>query len=52
MHRTFRLDIPQAQIHIGVKGIETEERVRLPEILAQPFRDVPEVSAFLRGPEK
>ena len=50
LHRTFRLDIPQEQIHIGVKGIDTEERVRLPEILAQPFRDVPEVSAFLRGP--
>ncbi|MGZ4900823.1 MAG: sterol desaturase family protein [Candidatus Angelobacter sp.] len=48
MHRTFRLDVPQEQIHIGVKGIDTEERVRLPEILTQPFRDVPEVSAFLR----
>jgi hypothetical protein len=34
-----------------VKGIDTEERVRLPEILTQPFRDVPEVSAFLRGPK-
>jgi sterol desaturase/sphingolipid hydroxylase (fatty acid hydroxylase superfamily) len=48
LHRTFRLDVPQ-KIHIGVKGIDTEERVRLPEILAQPFRDVPEVSAFLRN---
>jgi sterol desaturase/sphingolipid hydroxylase (fatty acid hydroxylase superfamily) len=47
IHRTFRLDVPQEQIHIGVKGIDSEERVRLPEILAQPFRDVPEVSAFL-----
>jgi sterol desaturase/sphingolipid hydroxylase (fatty acid hydroxylase superfamily) len=51
LHRTFRFDIPQDQIHIGVKGIDTEERVRLPEILTQPFRDVPEVSAFLREPE-
>jgi sterol desaturase/sphingolipid hydroxylase (fatty acid hydroxylase superfamily) len=49
IHRTFRLDIPQEQIHIGVKGIDTEERVRLPEILTQPFRDVPEVDAFLRA---
>jgi sterol desaturase/sphingolipid hydroxylase (fatty acid hydroxylase superfamily) len=50
IHRTFRLDVPQEQIHIGVKGIDTEERVRLPKIFAQPFRDVPEVNAFLRGP--
>jgi sterol desaturase/sphingolipid hydroxylase (fatty acid hydroxylase superfamily) len=47
IHRTFRLDIPQERIHIGVKGIDTEDRVLLPEILAQPFRDVPEVDAFL-----
>jgi sterol desaturase/sphingolipid hydroxylase (fatty acid hydroxylase superfamily) len=51
IHRTFRLDVPQEQIHIGVKGIDTEERVRLPEILTQPFRDVPEVTAFLREPK-
>jgi sterol desaturase/sphingolipid hydroxylase (fatty acid hydroxylase superfamily) len=51
IHRTFRLDKPQQEICIGVKGIDTEERVRLPEILTQPFREVPEVSAFLRGPE-
>ena len=51
IHRTFRLDKPQEEICIGVKGIDAEERVRLPEILAQPFREVPEVSAFLRGPE-
>jgi len=51
IHRTFRLDKPQEEIYIGVKGIDAEERVRLPEILAQPFREVPEVSAFLRGPE-
>jgi sterol desaturase/sphingolipid hydroxylase (fatty acid hydroxylase superfamily) len=49
IHRTFRLDVPQEQIHIGVKGIDTEERVRLPEILAQPFREVPEISTFLRN---
>jgi sterol desaturase/sphingolipid hydroxylase (fatty acid hydroxylase superfamily) len=48
IHHTFRLDVPQEQIQIGVKGIHTEERVRLPEILSQPFRDVPEVDAFLR----
>jgi len=48
IHRTFRLDIPQEQIHIGVKGIDTEERVQLPKILSQPFRGVPEVIAFLR----
>jgi sterol desaturase/sphingolipid hydroxylase (fatty acid hydroxylase superfamily) len=48
IHRTFRLDIPQEEIHIGVKGIDTEERVQLPEILIQPFREVPEVNAFLR----
>jgi sterol desaturase/sphingolipid hydroxylase (fatty acid hydroxylase superfamily) len=51
MHRTFRLDIPQERIRIGVMGIDTEERVRLPEILIQPFRDVREVNAFLREPE-
>lgn len=50
IHRTFRLDIPQEHIHIGVKGIDTEDRVRLPEILTQPFRDVPEIRAFLRTP--
>jgi len=49
IHRTFRLDIPQEQIRIGVKGIDTEERVRLPEIIIQPFRDVPEVTAFLQN---
>jgi len=49
IHRTFRLDIPQEQIRIGVKGIDTEDRVRLPEILIQPFRDVPEVTAFLHS---
>jgi sterol desaturase/sphingolipid hydroxylase (fatty acid hydroxylase superfamily) len=48
IHRTFRLDAPQQEIQIGVKGIDSEERVRLPEILTQPFRDVPEVHAFLR----
>jgi sterol desaturase/sphingolipid hydroxylase (fatty acid hydroxylase superfamily) len=48
IHRTFRLDVPQEQINIGVKGIDTEDRVRLPEILTQPFRDVLEVDAFLR----
>jgi sterol desaturase/sphingolipid hydroxylase (fatty acid hydroxylase superfamily) len=51
VHRTFRLDVPQEQIHIGVKGIDTTERVCLPEILTQPFRDVPEVEAFLQAPE-
>jgi sterol desaturase/sphingolipid hydroxylase (fatty acid hydroxylase superfamily) len=51
IHRTFRLDKPQEEICIGVKGIDTEERVRLPEILTQPFRDVAEVRAFLRDPE-
>ena len=51
IHRTLRLDKPQEEICIGVKGIDTEERVRLPEILTQPFRDVPEVRAFLREPE-
>jgi sterol desaturase/sphingolipid hydroxylase (fatty acid hydroxylase superfamily) len=51
IHRTLRLDKPQEEICIGVKGIDTEERVRLPEILTQPFRDVPEVTAFLREPE-
>jgi sterol desaturase/sphingolipid hydroxylase (fatty acid hydroxylase superfamily) len=50
IHRTFRLDVRQEEINIGVKGIDTEDRVRLPEILMQPFRDVPEVSAFLRDP--
>jgi sterol desaturase/sphingolipid hydroxylase (fatty acid hydroxylase superfamily) len=50
IHRTFRLNVPQEQIRIGVKGIDTEERVRLPKILTQPFRDVPEVAAFLRAP--
>ncbi|MGB9120868.1 MAG: sterol desaturase family protein [Candidatus Angelobacter sp.] len=50
IHRTFRLDVPQEQIHIGVKGIDTTERVRLPEILIQPFRDVPEIEAFLLVP--
>lgn len=50
IHRTFRLDVPQEQIHIGVKGIGMEDRVRLPEILIQPFRDVPEVNAFLLDP--
>jgi sterol desaturase/sphingolipid hydroxylase (fatty acid hydroxylase superfamily) len=49
IHRTFRFDIPQEKIHIGVKGIDTEDRVRLPEILTQPFRDVPEVTAFLHS---
>jgi sterol desaturase/sphingolipid hydroxylase (fatty acid hydroxylase superfamily) len=49
IHRTFRLDIPQEQIHIGVKGIDTEERVLLSKILTQPFRDIPEVDAFLRA---
>jgi sterol desaturase/sphingolipid hydroxylase (fatty acid hydroxylase superfamily) len=51
IHRTFRLNIPQQEIHIGVKGIDTEERVRLPEILTQPFRDVPEIEAFRRAAE-
>lgn len=46
LHGTFRDDVPQQSIHIGVKGIDSEERVRLPEILTQPFRDVPEVEAF------
>jgi len=48
IHRTFRLDVPQQEIRIGVKGIDSEERVRLPQILTQPFREVPEVDAFLR----
>jgi sterol desaturase/sphingolipid hydroxylase (fatty acid hydroxylase superfamily) len=48
IHRTFRLGVPQERIRIGVKGIDTEERVQLPEILTQPFREVPEISAFLR----
>jgi hypothetical protein len=43
--------MPQQEIHIGVKGIDTEERVRLPEILTQPFRDVPEIEAFLQAPK-
>jgi sterol desaturase/sphingolipid hydroxylase (fatty acid hydroxylase superfamily) len=49
IHHTFRLDIPQEQIHVGVKGIDTGDRVRFPEILTQPFRDVPEVTAFLHS---
>jgi sterol desaturase/sphingolipid hydroxylase (fatty acid hydroxylase superfamily) len=49
LHRTFRDDVPQQAIRIGMKGIDSEERVRLPEILIQPFRDVPEVEAFQSG---
>jgi sterol desaturase/sphingolipid hydroxylase (fatty acid hydroxylase superfamily) len=52
IHQTFRLDIPQESIRIGVKGIDAEERVRLPEILTQPFRDVPEIEAFLRDTQR
>jgi len=52
LHRTFRLNIPQEKIHIGVKGIDTEKQVQLPEILTQPFRNVPEVTAFLQKPER
>jgi len=48
IHQTFRLDVPQQEIQIGVKGIDSEERVRLPQILTQPFREVPEVDTFLR----
>jgi len=51
IHRTFRLDVPQEQLHIGIQGIDKEDRVRLPEILTQPFRDVPEVEAFLQAPK-
>ncbi len=49
IHHTFRDDVPQQAIHIGVKGIDSEDRVRLPEILTQPFRNVPEVEAFQSG---
>lgn len=38
VHRTLRLDIPQARIAIGIPGYSTSQDNRVLALLAQPFR--------------
>ena len=38
LHGTLRLDVPQAQIDIGVEGYEAPDDIQLPDILIQPFQ--------------
>lgn len=49
LHGTLNLGVPQNEIDIGVRGFERPDRVTLPKILAQPFRDEPAVRAFLKA---
>jgi sterol desaturase/sphingolipid hydroxylase (fatty acid hydroxylase superfamily) len=37
LHRTFRDDVPQARIRIGVAGYDTPSEVTLPRLLVMPF---------------
>ncbi|HXG85867.1 MAG TPA: sterol desaturase family protein [Pyrinomonadaceae bacterium] len=39
LHKTFRDDREQSEIHIGVKGFDSPAEVSLPKMLAQPFID-------------
>jgi sterol desaturase/sphingolipid hydroxylase (fatty acid hydroxylase superfamily) len=39
IHGTYRHDVPQAEIRIGVEGHEEPQDVALPRILAMPFTD-------------
>ena len=39
LHGTFRDDIPQAKIIIGVDGFQTHEQISLPNMLTEPFRE-------------
>jgi sterol desaturase/sphingolipid hydroxylase (fatty acid hydroxylase superfamily) len=43
LHGTLRTDVSQDEIRIGVEGFDRPEQVKLPEILALPFRDPGEV---------
>jgi sterol desaturase/sphingolipid hydroxylase (fatty acid hydroxylase superfamily) len=49
LHRTFRMDIPQEQIRIGLRGFEREDQVRLRRLLALPFEQTPELRAALES---
>jgi sterol desaturase/sphingolipid hydroxylase (fatty acid hydroxylase superfamily) len=41
LHGTLRLDVPQAEIRIGVPGFQSRDDVALPRLLVLPFRASP-----------
>lgn len=49
LHGTLKLNVPQADISIGVPPFDNPEAVRLPDVLALPFRDQPEYWRFPNG---
>jgi len=48
LHGTFRLDVPQEEITVGVRGIEKPEQVTLPKMLEMPFNEPEAVRAYLK----
>ncbi len=40
LHKTFRYDIPQDEITIGIKGFDEPEEVALGKMLIEPFNDL------------
>lgn len=49
LHKTLRLNVPQAEIEIGVPAFQNASAVVLPAILAMPFRDQPDYWRFPDG---
>jgi len=43
LHRTLHLNVPQADVTIGIPAFLRPEAVTLPKVLAIPFRALPEV---------
>jgi sterol desaturase/sphingolipid hydroxylase (fatty acid hydroxylase superfamily) len=43
LHGTFKTDVPQQSITIGVPGYDAPDEVTLPKMLALPFREAGDV---------
>ncbi|MGH9141464.1 MAG: sterol desaturase family protein, partial [Vicinamibacterales bacterium] len=49
LHRSLRLDVPQAEVTIGVAGFSRRQDVTLERSLTLPFREDPRLLAPSRG---
>jgi sterol desaturase/sphingolipid hydroxylase (fatty acid hydroxylase superfamily) len=49
LHGTLRLNVPQAEVTIGVPAFQAPETVTLPRVLAMPFEHLPPNWEFRAG---
>ena len=49
LHGTLRLNVPQAEVTIGVPAFQEPKAVTLPRVLAMPFENLPPSWEFPTG---